>query len=222
MLAARSWKRHRPARNRQLPLPIGTGKFHARMNYTDLFSVPGVFERLSAPAARLAAVMQQIQQVPGVLRVIDSRTLNPAIRGHPRPVAARRRAQRVPGARRGPVRAPEDELDLGRRRWNRDTGQRHHARHRLSVRHRACRCCCSASVRPGQYEQSATPADIAPTLAKNVRHRAAIGDRPGAYGSRRAMSLRFGTRSPETAIRSEFGLRTARVRSSGRKKGPLT
>jgi predicted AlkP superfamily pyrophosphatase or phosphodiesterase len=144
---------------------LGPGKYVARMNYTNLYFRPGVFERLSAPAARLAAVMQQIQQVPGVLRVIDSRTLDPHA-DTPDPLLHAVALSEFPG-RSG------DLLVLPKTNWiwvaddgtatpgdatTHGTAYPYDTRVPLLL--------FGVGVRPGQYEQSATPADIAPTLAK--------------------------------------------------------
>jgi predicted AlkP superfamily pyrophosphatase or phosphodiesterase len=144
---------------------LGPGKYVARMDYTDLFFLPGVFDRLTAQPGGLDAVMQAIRQVPGVLRVIDGRTLD-ARGAASDPLLKAAALSEFPG-RSG------DLIVLPKTNWfwvaddgtptpgdatTHGTAYPYDARVPLLL--------LGAGVRPGQYDQDATPADIAPTLAK--------------------------------------------------------
>jgi predicted AlkP superfamily pyrophosphatase or phosphodiesterase len=143
---------------------LGPGKYVARMDYTNLYFLPGVLDRLTK-TGRLDTVMRAIGQVPGVLRVIDSRTLDP--NGTASDPLTRAAALSEFRGRSGDLfvipkmdwfwvaddgtRAPGDATTHG-------TAYPYDARVPLLL--------LGAGVRPGQYEQGASPADIAPTLAK--------------------------------------------------------
>jgi predicted AlkP superfamily pyrophosphatase or phosphodiesterase len=144
---------------------FGPGEYVARMDYTNLFLMPGVFERLTRQAGALEAVMKAIEGTPGVLRVIDSRVLNPSA-GTSDPLE---RATAL-GEFRG---RSGDFIVLPRTNWiwvaddgtpapgdatTHGTGYPYDTRVPLLL--------LGAGVKPGMYEGAATPADIAPTLAR--------------------------------------------------------
>jgi predicted AlkP superfamily pyrophosphatase or phosphodiesterase len=144
---------------------FGPGKYVARMDYTNLYFLPGVFDRVTATRGLLESVMQAIGQVPGVFRVFDSRTLDPhAVTSDPFVRAAA--LSEFPG-RSG------DLIVLPKMNWiwvNEDGSATpgDPTTHGTSYAYdeRVPLLLMGAGVRPGQYEQSATPADIAPTLAR--------------------------------------------------------
>ena len=57
---------------------LGAGKHVARMNYTDLYFMPGVYAKLQADATAMAAVRGAISEVPGVWRTYRSDELHSA------------------------------------------------------------------------------------------------------------------------------------------------
>ena len=143
---------------------LGPGKYVARQDYTNLYFLPGVIDRLTA-GGKLDAVMKAIAQVPGVLRVIDSRTLDP--RGAASDSLVRAAALSEFRGRSG------DLFIIPKLNWFwvADDGTpapgdatTHGTAYPYDVRVPVL--LLGAGVRPGQYEQAATPADIAPTLAK--------------------------------------------------------
>jgi predicted AlkP superfamily pyrophosphatase or phosphodiesterase len=56
----------------------GAGKYVARMTYPDLYFMPGVYAKLQADAAAMAAVKEAISGVPGVWRTFRSEELQNA------------------------------------------------------------------------------------------------------------------------------------------------
>src|SRR5215203_158246 len=140
---------------------FGPGKYVARMNYTNLYFMPGVFNRVTARRGLFETLMQAIGQVPGVFRVIDSRTLDPhAVASDPYVQAAA--LSEFPG-RSG------DLIVLPKMNWIWvPTAPGDPTTHGTSYPYdqRVPLLLMGTGVRPGRYEQSATPADIAPTLAK--------------------------------------------------------
>jgi predicted AlkP superfamily pyrophosphatase or phosphodiesterase len=144
---------------------FGPGEYVARMDYTNLFFKPGVFARITSHPGTLEAVMKAIEGTPGVLRVIDSRVLDP-LAATPDPLL---RATAL-GEFRG---RSGDLIVLPRTNWlwvaddgtpapgdatTHGTGYPYDTRVPLLL--------LGAGVRPGVYESSATPADLAPTLAR--------------------------------------------------------
>jgi len=140
---------------------FGPGKYVARMNYTNLYFLPGVFDRVTAQRGLLETLMQAIGQVPGVFRVIDSRTLDPhAVASDPYVQATA--LSEFPG-RSG------DLIVVPKMNWIWvPTAPGDPTTHGTSYPYdqRVPLLLMGTGVRPGRYEQSATPADIAPTLAK--------------------------------------------------------
>jgi predicted AlkP superfamily pyrophosphatase or phosphodiesterase len=144
---------------------FGPGEYVARMDYTNLFFRPGVFDRITARAGTLEKVMTAISGTPGVLRVIDSRVLDPHATT-PDPLL---RATAL-GEFRG---RSGDLIVIPKTNWfwvaddgtpapgdatTHGTAYPYDARVPLLL--------LGAGVRPGLYEAAATPADIAPTLAR--------------------------------------------------------
>jgi predicted AlkP superfamily pyrophosphatase or phosphodiesterase len=144
---------------------FGPGEYVARMDYTNLFFRPGVFDRMTARAGTLEKVMTAISGTPGVLRVIDSRVLDP----HVTTADPLLRATAL-GEFRG---RSGDLIVIPKTNWfwvaddgtpapgdatTHGTAYPYDARVPLLL--------LGAGVRPGVYEGAATPADIAPTLAR--------------------------------------------------------
>jgi predicted AlkP superfamily pyrophosphatase or phosphodiesterase len=143
---------------------FGPGKYVARMDYTNLFFRPGVFERITGQPGTLESVMKAVAGTPGVLRVLDSRALDPDA-ATPDPLL---RATAL-GEFRG---RSGDLIVIPKTNWfwvaddgtaapgdatTHGTGYPYDTRVPLLL--------LGAGVRPGVYDGSATPADIAPTLA---------------------------------------------------------
>jgi predicted AlkP superfamily pyrophosphatase or phosphodiesterase len=144
---------------------LGAGKYVARMDYTNLFFMPGVMARITGQRGLLETVMKAVEGTPGVLRVFDTRMLDPHA-ATPDPLL---RATAL-GEFRG---RSGDLIVIPRTNWfwvaddgtaapgdatTHGTAYPYDARVPLLL--------LGAGVRPGAYERTATPADIAPTLAR--------------------------------------------------------
>ena len=144
---------------------FGAGKYVARMDYTNLFFMPGVMARITGQRGLLETVMKAVEGTPGVLRVFDTRMLDPHA-ATPDPLL---RATAL-GEFRG---RSGDLIVIPRTNWfwvaddgtpapgdatTHGTAYPYDARVPLLL--------LGAGVRPGAYEGTATPADIAPTLAR--------------------------------------------------------
>jgi hypothetical protein len=144
---------------------LGPGRYVARMNYTNLYFLPGVFGRLTAKSGRLEAVMSAIAEVPGVARVIDRRTLDPRAPARD-PVARHAALSDYPGRSGELIVVPklnwlwvaDDKTPTPGDATTHGTLYPYDTRVPVLF--------FGAKVKPGAYEQPATPADIAPTLAK--------------------------------------------------------
>jgi predicted AlkP superfamily pyrophosphatase or phosphodiesterase len=144
---------------------FGPGSYVARMDYTNLYFLPGVFDRIVRDAGRLDAVMEAIRQTPGVLRVIDARTLDPRA-ATPDPLLRAAALSEYRG-RSG------DLVVIPKPNWFWVAGDGTPAPGDATTHGTAYAydthvplLLLGAGVRPGQYDQEATPADIAPTLAR--------------------------------------------------------
>ncbi len=144
---------------------FGPGEYVAHMDYTNLFFLPGVLERITRQPGTLESVMTAIAGTPGVLRVIDSRVLDPRS-STPDPIL---RATAL-GEFRG---RSGDLIVIPRTNWfwvaddgtavpgdatTHGTGYPYDTSVPLLL--------LGAGVRQALYDGAATPADIAPTLAK--------------------------------------------------------
>jgi arylsulfatase A-like enzyme len=145
---------------------LGPGRHVARMNYTNLYFLPGVFQRLTAKTGQLEAVMRAVAEVPGVARVIDRRTLDARAPATPDPIAryaalsdyAGRSGELIVVPKLNWIWVADDKTPAPGDATTHGTWYPYDTRVPVLL--------FGAGVRPGQYDGSATPADIAPTLAK--------------------------------------------------------
>jgi arylsulfatase A-like enzyme len=144
---------------------LGPGEYVARMDYTNLYFLPGVFDRLAADAAHLRDVMQAIGQVRGVARVIDTRTLDPG--RLPADPVLRAAALSEFRGRSG------DLIVIPKMHWfwvaadgtaTPGDATTHGTLYPYDTQ--VPLLLFGARIRAGRYDGDATPADIAPTLAK--------------------------------------------------------
>ena len=82
------------------------------MDYTNLFFLPGVLERITRQPGTLESVMTAVAGTPGVLRVIDSRVLDPRS-STPDPILRATALGEFRGRSGRSHRHPQDELVLG-------------------------------------------------------------------------------------------------------------
>ena len=144
---------------------LGPGKYVARMDYTNLYFLPGVLERLTANPARLQAVMQGIRELRGVAHVIDSRSLESA----PPPSDPALRAASLSHYRG----RSGDLIVIPKMNWiwvaadgTATPGDATTHGTLYPYDSRVPVVLFGARVKAGQYDGDASPADIAPTLAK--------------------------------------------------------
>jgi predicted AlkP superfamily pyrophosphatase or phosphodiesterase len=144
---------------------LGAGKYVARMDYTNLFFMPGVMARITGRRGLLETVMKAVEGTPGVLRVFDTRMLDPHA-ATPDPL--------LRAAALGEFRGRSGDLIVIPRTnwfWVADDGTpapgdatTHGTAYPYDAR--VPLLLLGAGVRPGAYEGTATPVDIAPTLAR--------------------------------------------------------
>jgi len=137
---------------------LGPGPHVAAIRYTDLYFRPGVYARLRDMPSALNAVIKAIRAMPGVWRVYrseDMRDANAAISNDP--------ILRAVALSHDPDRSG-DLLVVPQPYWINSADAATHGTASLYDRHVPV-VLYGAGIRPGEYLQPATPADIAPTLA---------------------------------------------------------
>lgn len=135
---------------------VGPGRYVARMNSTDVYFHPGVFDTLLAHPRALDAVTRAVSARPGIARVLRSDVVAGQTRSNDRLVRAAALSH-VPGA-------SGDLLVLTKPGWIYNaTGTTHGSANPLDQR--VPIMLMGPGVRPGSYADVVTPADIAPTLA---------------------------------------------------------
>jgi predicted AlkP superfamily pyrophosphatase or phosphodiesterase len=136
---------------------LGDGKHVLKLAYIDMYLAPGVVDRLRDTPGALRAVLDAIGAVRGVERVLVGDEL-PRRKGDADPLVRAAALNYVPG-RSG------DLIILPRAYWqNSSTGTTHGTAYAYDQR--VPLVLFGAGVRPGTYDNPATPADIAPTLAR--------------------------------------------------------
>lgn len=142
---------------RALVSAVGEGKHVLKLTYVDMFLAEGVLDRLREKPGALRAVLAAIGAVRGVERVLVGDEL-PNRKGDPDPLVRAAALNYVAG-RSG------DLIVLPRAYWqNSSTGTTHGTAYGYDQR--VPLVLFGAGVRPGTYDTPATPADIAPTLAR--------------------------------------------------------
>lgn len=136
---------------------LGPGRYVARMNSTDVYFRPGVFEALRARAGALEAIARSLETRPGIARVLRAdRITGQSASSDPLVRAAA--LSHVPDA-------SGDLLVLSRPGWiYASEGTTHGSANPLDQR--VPIVLMGPGIRPGLYEVPATPADVAPTLAR--------------------------------------------------------
>lgn len=135
---------------------LGPGQYVSRVEYTDLYFAPGVFDKLRANEAILREVIAAIAGVPGIARVLRSdHLMDPEASDDPVVKAAR--LSQFAGRSGDLVLVPKAY-------WLMSTGTTTHGTYYGYDQHVPV-VLFGAGIRPGRYWQAASPADIAPTLA---------------------------------------------------------
>jgi len=145
---------------------FGAGHWVAVQAYSELYFRAGVFEKLTGDPELLASVIHGIEAVPGVQRVIDSRTLEapPAANEDGATQAARR--SYFPGRSGDLLIIPkpnwifvsDDKTIIPGNATTHGTYNDYDQRVPLIL--------FGGGIAKGRYETAVTPADIAPTLAR--------------------------------------------------------
>lgn len=137
----------------------GTGRYVARVNSNDIYFEPGMYERLTRNPAALDAVITRIAAIPGVRRVFTSGELTTA-------AAARHRDPLVRAAALSYVKGRSGDLVIlpGEGWMFGAIGTTHGSTN--ADDQRVPIIFFGPGIRSGRYDDAATPADIAPTLAR--------------------------------------------------------
>ena len=134
-----------------------TERYVARVFYTDVYFRPGVYDRLKAQPAALAAAVEALLGAPGVMRVYRSDLLaGGGYQGDP--LAAAARLSHYP-------RRSGDLVVVPKPNWiSSNDAATHGTAHPYDSRVPVV--FLGAGIKGGKYDGAATPADIAPTLAR--------------------------------------------------------
>jgi predicted AlkP superfamily pyrophosphatase or phosphodiesterase len=136
---------------------LGAGRHVADMNYTNLFFASGVFEKLLENPAAMQTAIATIAAEPGVLRVIRAETLkDAAATGDP--------VMRAAALSYHPVQSG-DLIMIPKPYWIASLDASTHGTMQ-PYDQRVPVLVYGAGVKGGVYKAAATPADIAPTLAR--------------------------------------------------------
>ena len=139
---------------------LGKGKYVSSVAFTDVYFEPGVYEQLLHKKEALKAAIEAIRNVPGVLQVFRSDEL-PALR------SSKDRLQRAaalgyfPGRSGDLIVVPKPHWLLGS-----NAGTTHGTANDYDQRVPVI--LMGPGIKAGVYEQGASPADLAPTLASLV------------------------------------------------------
>ena len=136
---------------------LGDGKYLSSVLYTDVYFAPGVYSKLVAKPEALKAVVDAIRSVPGVLRVFRGDQL-PSQRTSKDPLERAASLSYFPGRSGDLIVVPKPYWILSM-----SAGTTHGSGNGYDQRVPVM--FLGARVKAGSYQQSASPADIAPTLA---------------------------------------------------------
>ena len=135
---------------------LGRGPHVASVQYSDLYFMPGVYEKLMADPSAMQAAIDALRTVPGVWRVLRSDELE-ARRPTDDPVARAVGLSHYPGRSGDLIIVPRPYWVLGNAATMHGTLHKYDRRVPIIL--------FGKGIKPGEYFQPATPADIAPTLA---------------------------------------------------------
>ena len=132
------------------------GKYVAHVAYTDLYFAPGVVDRLKAEPAVMKEVIDTMERVEGVLRVIPSHTL-PEVHGTDDRLVRAARLSYMPDRSGDLFIMPKPYWLMSSAGTTHGTGYFYDERVPVLL--------FGAGIKPGKYWGAASPADLAPTLA---------------------------------------------------------
>jgi len=135
---------------------LGAGPHVARVNHTELYFAPGVYDRLTTMPAALEAAMAAAASSPGVQAVYRTEDI-------PRLRASTRRVERALSLNHVPARSG-DLIIVPKIYW---TTSENAAGHGTAYEYdtRVPILLSGPGIRRGRFDTAATPADVAPTLA---------------------------------------------------------
>ncbi len=142
----------------------GAGKNVARMNYPDLYFLPGVYAKLLADPAAMRAVKDAISGVPGVSRMYGSEELLDA-RGSEDPMKRAAALSFYPGRSGDMVIVPKPYWFFVTNAASLSAGSATTHGTLYGYDQRVPVILMGPGIKSGEYLSAATPADIAPTLA---------------------------------------------------------
>ena len=137
---------------------FGPGKYVAHTVYTDIYLAPGVLDRLERTPAASAAVLDALRALPGVSHAFTSDEINAASAR-----SSTDHVQRAAALSHYPPRSG-DIIIVPEKNWLLSTAATTHGT-LYPYDQRVPIIFFGAGVAAGRHESSATPADIAPTLA---------------------------------------------------------
>jgi predicted AlkP superfamily pyrophosphatase or phosphodiesterase len=138
---------------------IGPGKHVANISYTDVYLSPGLFARLRSRAGAIERVLGAIRDVPGLAALFSTDDLRRAQRsGDPLRRAAA--LSHFPGRSGDIILVPSPNW-LTTRMGTTHGSQNDYDQHVPVIFY-------GAGIKPGKYDGPASPADVAPTLARLV------------------------------------------------------
>lgn len=140
----------------------GNGRYVAAAQYTDFYFTNGTYAKLLANPQALEEVMATIQSTPGIWRVFRGDQL-PALRDSADPIERAAALSYHPERSGDLILVPKENWFFVPGRDGR-TVATHGTAHPYDARVPVI--LYGAGIRPGRYTQPATPADVAPTLAK--------------------------------------------------------
>ena len=152
------------------------GKYVAHVAYTDLYFAPGVIDKLKAEPATMKEVIDTMERVEGVLRVIPSYTL-PEVHGTDDRLVRAARLSYMPDRSGDLFIMPKPYWLMSSAGTTHGTGYFYDERVPVLL--------FGAGIKPGKYWGAASPADLAPTLGALTRHHDGAPRRPRALGSAR-------------------------------------
>ena len=136
---------------------LGPGKYVARMFYTDVYFLPGVYDRLRADPRAMSAALEALSSTPGIARVFRSDELErpaPADDG----LAHAARLSHYAGRSGDLILVPKLHWIISSDAATHGTAHPYDARVPVAF--------MGYGISPGAYDGAASPADIAPTLAR--------------------------------------------------------
>ena len=152
--------------NKLISAKLGAGPWVAMEAYSEFYFRGPVFDKIAADPELLAAIKQAIGALPGIARVVRPH-------GSARP-GWQRRPARACGGRRilprpqwRPDYRPQTQLDSSSLTTRRSSPATARLMARDTPTTRRCRSILlGGGITPGQFDAAASPADLAPTLAK--------------------------------------------------------